>query len=206
MTCFILAGGFGTRLAHLTYRIPKPLIKTGNKKAIDYIISNLQFNGVFNILVNIHYMPLPIVEYLRDSVKYFASTKLMGTAGEVLKAKDYLFRKIMKVEDSFIVHNGDTITNVDIYKMLLSHNVSKAIVTIFTKDDAIHSGGIYIFRKEIFNYIPKNKVYFIHTDLIPKLIRKKIPINLYKSDAYYFDIGTPQGLKNARSYFKSKTN
>src|SRR4030066_115097 len=48
--------------------------------------------------------------------------------------------------------------------------------TEFTHQDLIHSGGIYIFNKEILAYIPHNIPYSIHEDLIPELINKGVPI------------------------------
>ena len=50
MKVFILAGGFGTRLAQYTKLIPKPMIKVGGNPIIVHIMShycNFGFKDVF---------------------------------------------------------------------------------------------------------------------------------------------------------------
>src|SRR3990167_579149 len=82
------------------------------------------------------------------------------------------------------------------------HKDSKALGTVFTKQDLIHSGGVYIFNKEILDYIPTNTYYSLHQDLIPKLIKLKIPLKKYKSRKYYYyDIGAPDKLEEANGRF-----
>ena len=73
------------------------------------------------------------------------------------------------------------------------------LATVFTKDDAIHTGGTYIFDKEVLDYIEDEQDI---PDLMQKLIDKKIPINIYNSDAVYFDIANREKLAKARKYFK----
>lgn len=192
MNAFILAAGLGTRLRPLTKKKPKPLIKVGRFAVLDYVIANLTRNEIFDIGINLHYMPLQMIEHTASLMTYFPEVKLLGTAGALKKAEEFL-------SDPFVVVNADTITNVDIEDMYCSHKNSGKLITVFTHKDAIRSGGTYIMQKEVLRYIPQ-RLYSIHEDLIPKLLRKN-QVNLYTSDAFYFDIGTPQGLKRARNHF-----
>ncbi len=50
--------------------------------------------------------------------------------------------------------------------------------------------GIYIFNYEIFNYIPENTTYDFAKNVFPDLMNKNIPINTYKTDRYWSDIGS----------------
>ena len=49
--CLILAGGYGSRLGHLTKKTPKPLIKINNKPFVLYLIKNLYRQGIREILL-----------------------------------------------------------------------------------------------------------------------------------------------------------
>lgn len=190
----VLCAGLGTRLRPLTEKTPKPMIKVGGQPVLHYIMASLNRAGITQWCINLHWLPLKIMEffYPLTTPVYSPETKLLGTAGALKKMETWL-------SDPFLVVNGDTITNVDLEVILRHHSAYGTIATVFTKGDAIHSGGIYVFNKEVLRYIPKTRPYSIDKDLIPKLIKKKTAIYLYDfSGSYYFDIGTPEKLAIAR--------
>ena len=51
MTCIILAAGYATRMYPLTLNFPKPLLKVGGKKIIDWLIEDLEEAGVERTVV-----------------------------------------------------------------------------------------------------------------------------------------------------------
>lgn len=187
----VLAGGRGERLRPLTDKIAKPAILVAGKPIISYSIDNLKKHGINNILVKLHYLPHTIKSGIGWDVDFIVEKKLKGTA---------YFLKKLDLAPNFLVVNGDTITNVDIEDMFTVHVLSRNMVTIFTKDTALHTGGTYIFNKSVLKHISDQKDFMI-VDLIAKLEEKNIPLTLYKSDAYYFDCGTPEKLEKARKYF-----
>ncbi len=56
MKCIILAAGYATRLYPLTENYPKPLLKVGNKRIIDWLIDDLSKSKDINqfIVVSNH--------------------------------------------------------------------------------------------------------------------------------------------------------
>ena len=50
--------------------------------------------------------------------------------------------------------------------------------------------GIYIFKYDIFNYIPENTFYDFAKNVFPSLINKNIKINTYIMEGYWSDIGS----------------
>ena len=197
----VLCAGLGTRLGSLTERTPKPLIKVAGVLVIRMILHLLISHGVHQFCINLHHLPLQIMDEVNktgDGVFYSPEPELMGTAGAFKKVSNWL-------TDPFVVMNGDTITNVDLTNMVKFHKMGESIATVYTKDDLIHSGGVYVFSKEVLKYIPERKPYSIHLDLIPKLIKKKETVSEYQDfNSHYFDIGTPHGLRKARKYFKDE--
>jgi len=125
-------------------------------------------------------------------VKFIEEKKLIPTAY-------FLKRNKNKLEDEFLVTNGDTISELNLTEFIEFHMIKNCIATVFTKDDAIHTGGTYIFDKEVLKYIRKDMDI---SDLMQVLIDKKIPINLFYSDAQYFDTATLKKLAIARRYYE----
>lgn len=200
----ILAAGLGTRLKPLTDKTPKPMVRIGGKPILWHILKWLFDHDIWeDVCINVHHLPLQIMDYFGIAYRYSGEARLLGTAGALKRIGEWEFFWDTEVDDgNLLVVNGDTITNLDPWDMLRVHKTEGNIATIFTKDTALHNGGVFIFNKKVLDYIPKGKPFSIHEDLLPDLIKKKIPISLYKSDAYYFDCGTPEKLEKARKFFK----
>ena len=109
----ILAAGLGKRMQPITLKIPKPLIKIGNKNLLERAINLLMNNGIEEIVINVH--------HLADHIKNFISKKkykikitisderktLLDTGGGILNATQ-------SFNEPFIVVNPDTLWS-DIY-------------------------------------------------------------------------------------------
>ena len=67
----ILAGGLGSRLGNLTKKIPKPLIKIGNKPVILHILEIYLKFGINNFILAIGYKGDEIVKYFTNKNIYF---------------------------------------------------------------------------------------------------------------------------------------
>ena len=185
----------GKRLRPLTLETPKPAIEVKGKPIIRHVLDWLEDVGFDNIIVKTHYLPEKIKEAVGEdsNVTYIYETKLTPTAYFLKKNKSYL-------EDECLVTNGDTLTNLDLTDFIEFHMVNKNMATVFTKDDALHTGGTYIFDKEILNYI-KRDMDIPH--LMAVLVEADIPINLFFSDAEYFDTATHEKLMKARRLWKT---
>src|SRR3990167_3857682 len=193
MNAVVLAAGLGTRLRPLTLKTPKPAIIVKGKPIIRHVLDWLEDVGFDDILVKTFYLADQIKKAIGEdeNVQFIRETKLTPTAYFLKRNKD-------KLEDEFLVTNGDTLTNLNLTDFIEFHLTNKKIATVFTKDDAIHTGGTYIFDKEILEYV-KDDMDISH--LMAVLIEANIPINLYFSDATYFDTADHNKLEKARKYF-----
>ena len=194
MNAIVLAGGLGKRLRPLTNKTPKPAIIVKGKPIIRHILDWLEDVGFDDIIVKLHYLPNKVKEAVGkdENVHYIIDKKLKPTAKFLLDNQLYL-------EDPFLVTNGDTLTNLNLTEFIEFHMVNNNIATVFTKDDAIHCGGTYIFDKEILEYI-KDDMDISH--LMAVLVEADIPVNLYFSNAKYFDTATIEKLEIARKNFE----
>lgn len=192
----ILAAGKGTRLGDYTKNKAKPSLLVGGLPIVRRVWLHLKGYNLDPIVVNTSYLAESVKDALANTdVTFLHEEEPAGTAGILLKVKDLL-------TDPFFVVNGDTLTNVDLAKMHQGFKKSGAIGEIFTHKDAIHTGGVYLFSREVLSYIPKDTHFDIDKDLIPKLVAGGEILNLFKDlQAYYIDCGTPSKLDKARRLF-----
>ena len=126
MKALILAGGRGKRLRPITDKIPKPLILINKMPLIERNIKYLKKFGINDIIVCSGYKSKQIENFLKKK-KYF-NCKIefsiektpLGTGGAIKKA----IKNIS--DDSFIVINGDIITNINLRKILKKPNTIAA--------------------------------------------------------------------------------
>ena len=131
MKAIILAGGRGKRLRPITDYVPKPLIPIKNIPIIEWQIKYLKKHGISEAIICSGYKSEMIENYLKNKklgikITFSTESKPLGTGGAIKKAGK-------KIKDkSFIVINGDIITNIDLRKLLEKEN-SIASIQLRTK-------------------------------------------------------------------------
>lgn len=126
MKAIILAGGRGKRLRPITDYVPKPLIPIKNIPIIEWQIKYLKKFGISEVIICSGYKTEMIENYLSNKklgikITFSVENTPLGTGGAIKKAG----KKIN--EKSFIVINGDIITNIDLKKLLKKENSIAAI-------------------------------------------------------------------------------
>ena len=131
MKAIILAGGRGKRLRPITDYVPKPLIPLKNIPIIEWQIKYLKKFGISEVIICSGYKTKMIENYLNNKklgikVTFSRESKPLGTGGAIKKVGK-------KIKDkSFLVINGDTITNIDLKKLIKKEN-SIASIQLRTK-------------------------------------------------------------------------
>ncbi|WP_100182130.1 nucleotidyltransferase family protein [Candidatus Nitrosotenuis aquarius] len=132
MQAIILAGGLGSRLRPITDYVPKPLIPVNNIPLIEWQIKQLKKFKINEFIICTGYKTEQIENYLEQKenfgskIRYSTEKSPLGTGGAIKKAA-----KLIK-EKSFLVINGDIITDIDVRKLYSNPN-SIALVELRTK-------------------------------------------------------------------------
>ena len=135
MKAMILAAGLGTRLRPLTNTIPKPLLPVSGKPLIVWNLLLLRQHGIYDVMINLHYLGHMIQEELGDGadwgmrVSYSQEPVILGTGGG-LKAAASFFE-----DEDFLVLNSDTLIEVDLGQMLRLHASWNARATMVLRED-----------------------------------------------------------------------
>ena len=216
MILVILCGGKGKRLGVISKVTPKPLIKIEKKPFIEYIINFYQKYDFKKIYLVGHYKSEQFIKLYNNNKFNFINCEFLkekkpldtGGALNVLKTK---------IKNDFILVNGDSFLDYNFsdfnkfhctdknHTMILTKNINyksnnklnnlqiKNKIVFFSKKNLFMNAGVYFFKKEIFQYIKKNKKISLEKDILPKLIINK-KIKGYFSNNFFIDIGTKKNL------------
>ncbi|MGA0081337.1 MAG: sugar phosphate nucleotidyltransferase [Ilumatobacteraceae bacterium] len=124
-------GGFGTRLRPLTYTIPKPLLPIAHVPMIRRLINRLEQGGVTDVVLALGFKPEPFFAEFPNNMcggvrlKYAVESTPLDTAGAIGFAA-----RSARVTGTFIVANGDVMTDLDVAMLVDFHRRSGARATI----------------------------------------------------------------------------
>lgn len=173
MKAIILAGGRGKRLRPITDYVPKPLVPIKNIPIIEWQLKYLKKFGITEVIICTGYKQEMIENHLNMKdvgikITFSIEKSPLGTGGAIKKAGEMIKGK------SFIVINGDTITNIDLKKLVTKKNAIAAIELrtkygiLETDNDKIMNfkekkeisdtwmnAGLYHLEKEILKKLPK---------------------------------------------------
>lgn len=227
MQAVILAGGRGERLKPYTLSIPKPLLPIDDVPILEVILRQLKHFGIKDVVLSVNYLSDLIYAFFRNgekldmNISYSKEDKPLGTAGPIAM--------IDELEDTFLVMNGDLLTTINYTDFINFHKENNNILSVatFRKEVNIDLGvinsengvlkdyvekptynfdvsmGIYIFNKEVLEFIPRNERMDL-PELIMILKNSGKKVGCYRQDYDWIDIGRVDDYGKATSYFKEK--
>jgi NDP-sugar pyrophosphorylase family protein len=229
----ILAGGKGTRLAPYTAILPKPLMPVGDRPILEVILRQLAYCGIRDVVISVGYLGGLIEAYFQDGhgrvdgkglrLTYAREPKALGTAGPLAS--------IPGLDDTFLVMNGDILTNLDLDALVGFHKKSGAALTIAAhrKEVGIDLGvletdgagllvayrekpaysfdvsmGIYVYEPRVLGHIQAGKS-LDFPDLVGRLLEAGEKVATFRSESSWFDIGRREDYERARAAFGDKS-
>jgi len=133
LNVFILAAGLGEGLRPITDYIPKPLIPILGKPVLETIFEKVSSLPVNRIGINLHHKKEIIENWIKQSdfskkVELFPEDPILGTGGALKNAEAFL------CNNTFLVHNSDIISDIDLEKLVEFHLSSKNLLTLAVHD------------------------------------------------------------------------
>lgn len=225
----VLCSGRGERMRPITYEIPKPLLSIQGKPVLGHLFDLLKKYDIRDVILPVCHLKEKIKNYAGSGerldlrVTYLEEPKPSGTAGPLKKLED-------RINNTFIVSNGDELKDLNIDDMLKQHKSTKAAVTIAlteVKDSSKYgvvrlegdrimefvekpsqeeapsnfiNAGFYIMEPEVLKYIPKG-FSMLEKDVFPT-IAKLGRLYGYKFKGQWFDTGDMQRYEEAIKQWK----
>ena len=229
MKAVILAGGLGTRLQPYTTFLPKSMLPLGEKPLLEHLIDWTRKNGVKSIVLCVSYLRKTIEDYFEDgknfgvNIEYAVSKRPLATAGQLKTAEKFL-------KNTFVCMYGDSIFNFKLKEMVKQHQQKKSFITIglyeyktnlpygvietakngkvtaWNEKPEINANinmGCYVMEPQVFDWIPKNKLYGMD-DLVKKAMRKRKAINSFTTKKGFIDIGDKSSYRKANRQYLAK--
>jgi len=220
----VLAGGRGTRLAPFTSVLPKPLMPVGERAILELVVDQLKACGFTDVVFCVGYLSHLIRAVFENranggvTISYVQEKDALGTAGPLRLVED--------LDDTFLVMNGDVLTDLDYGDLIRYHREHGNVLTVATHERSIkidygvlHLGnerteadivgyeekpelrstvsmGIYVLEPSVLEHVPDGRP-FDFPDLVQELLRRGAPLGAYRFDGLWFDIGRREDYEQA---------
>lgn len=224
MKAIVLAGGLGTRLAHVTSDMPKPMAPIESRPFLEYLLDYLIEQGTEEAVLAVSYKWEVIREHFAEDYRglpltYSVENEPLGTGGAMQQALATL------PGDEVVVLNGDTLFRVDLETMADMHRSGgkrlsmavkqvadsgrfgrvemsvEGVITNFlekvTGGPGWINGGLYMLNRELFTDFPMPKRFSFEKDLVEPNIDRIQP-RAFQSDAYFIDMGIPEDYQRVQ--------
>ena len=223
----ILAGGKGVRLQPFTINFPKPLVPLGNTPIIEVLIRRLIDYGLTDITLALGHLAGLIKAYFLNNrelsslitLRFVEEQEPTGTAGSLAS--------IQGISNTFLVMNGDLLTDLNFDELVSFHREQNAALTIAVhrrrvkldfgvlkigddhrvvdydeKPEYQHdvSMGIYVYEPSVLKFIPKGK-YLDFPELVLRLLDAGEKVCGWPYEGLWLDIGRPSDYARAQKLY-----
>ena len=225
----ILAGGRGRRLEPYTSVIPKPLMPIGDRAIVEITVDRLVASGISDITLCVGHLAHLIEALLNGrprsaTLTYVHESAPLGTAGPL--------RLVSGLDGTFVLMNGDLLTDLDFRELVELHRRTGNVVTISTHQrkhvadyGVLHvepgesprlirydekpesaltvSMGIYVMEPEVLRYIPDGR-YFDFPELVQVLLDENKQVGTFPFTGFWLDIGRRDDYEQALAHMESE--
>jgi NDP-sugar pyrophosphorylase family protein len=220
----VLTAGLATRLRPLSLVRAKAAVPVAGEPLARRVLRWLGSAGVTDAVLNLHHLPHTLTSLVGDGsdlgvrVRYSWETPVLGSAGGPKRALPLLASQVPG--STFLIVNGDTLTDVDVTAVVGRHRQSGALVTLAVVENAepekyggvvvdgdglvtgfvtrgsrrpsFHFIGLQVAEAEAFAPVPADLPYESVGALYPSLIASQPgAIRAFQTHAEFLDIGTP---------------
>jgi len=174
----VLVGGEGTRLRPLTLSTPKQMLPIVERPMIERVLEHLAGHGVDQAVLSLGYLPDAFIDAYPSgvvsgvSLTYAVEPSPLDTAGAIRFAAEHA-----GIDETFVVVNGDVLTDMDISTLVAFHRRREAEGTI-----ALHP----VSDPSAFGVVPTDDDGRV-TAFVEKPPREEAPTNLINAGTYVLE-------------------
>ncbi len=227
MKTIILAGGYGTRLAEYTDKIPKPMIKIGDKPILSHIMNFYQSYGYNDFIIAAGYKKEIIIDYYKNS-KEFQNLKIIDTGestmtgGRILRLKSHIDKN-----ENFFMTYGDGVCSINLDDLIQFHKKNNKLATVTAVHPPVRfgelkiegnkvvkfeekpqssagwiNGGYFVLNSDVFDYIDNDQTMF-EKEPMTKLYQDN-NLNAFKHEGFWKCMDTLRDKISLEQILKDK--
>ncbi len=222
MKVVIQCGGKGMRLRPYTTVLPKPLLPVGERPVLEMLLRWLRRNGATDVYITTGYLGHLIRTFCGDGrrwdlrISYTEEREPLGTIGALSLLRDEL-------DETFLVINGDVLTDLHLNGFIATHRQRGSALTIATARRSVRmdfgiieaeqqrvvrfrekpglshlvSMGIYCMDPKLLQHVPCG-IPFGFDDLMFRLLELNVPVGTFLHDGLWLDIGRIEDFQKAQ--------
>ena len=230
----VLTAGLATRLRPLSFVRAKAALPVAGTPLIGRILRSLSAAGVRDVVLNLHHLPHTLTRLLGDGaelgmrLRYSWEVPVLGSAGGPKRALPLLTHleprtpsPESRVPDSgtFLIVNGDTLTDVNLADVVDDHRRSGALVTMAvvpntepekysgvrvtpdgefagwvpraSQEPSYHFIGVQVAEAAAFAAVPADVPSEVRALYQALVAERPGAVRAFRTQAEFFDIGTP---------------
>jgi NDP-sugar pyrophosphorylase family protein len=219
----VLTAGLATRLRPLSFVRAKAVLPVAGEPLVRRILRSLRAAGVTDAVLNVHHLPHTLTRRVGDGadlgmrIRYSWEMPVLGSAGGPRHALPLLTGP---GSSTFLIVNGDTLTDADIGAVVTDHERSGALVTMAvipntepekyggvivdaegivtgfvrrgSSERSYHFIGVQVAEADAFAALPDNTPHESVGALYPTLMAARHgAVRAHVCTAEFMDIGTP---------------
>ena len=227
MQAIILCGGLSTRLGKKTEKLPKVLLKIGDRTVLEWQLALLSEAGVNEVILASGHLHDVLYKHVGEKhagvqIRYAKEEKPLGTGGAIQNAFRF-------VDDFpiFVLHGDILMKNISLSDMasFLRPEMDGLLLGISVPDLTSYgeivadaqgriiefkekqqvarpgcaNGAVFLFNRSVVNAFPEKEVFSIERDVFPYLSQ----LYVHSVETEWIDIGVPERLEYARKHFTS---
>ena len=215
-------------MAPYTTVLPKPLMPVGDMPILEVVLRQLRAAGINRVTMSVGHLAHLLRAFFNDGnrfglpIDYAVEDQPLGTVGPLALIGD--------LNETFLLMNGDLLTDLDYPKLIAAHRARRAVATIATyvrnvkidfgilrtdADDRLTeytekptleyrvSMGIYVLEPAVLKYVEKG-VRLDFPDLVKTLIANRENVVSYPFSGYWLDMGRPDDYERAVAEFTTR--
>ena len=230
----VLTAGLATRLRPLSFVRAKAALPVAGTPLIRRILRSLSSAGVLDVVLNLHHLPHTLTRLLGDGaelgmrVRYSWEVPVLGSAGGPKRALPLLSNPEPRVPSpgsrvpdrgTFLIVNGDTLTDVNLSAVVDDHRRSGALVTMAVvpntepekysgvrvtpdgefagwvpraaQEPSYHFIGVQVAEAAAFDSVAAGIPSEVRTLYSALIAAQPGSVRAFRTRAEFFDIGTP---------------
>jgi mannose-1-phosphate guanylyltransferase len=235
----VLTAGLATRLRPLSLVRAKAALPVAGTPLVIRILQWLRDCGITDAVLNLHHLPHTLAGCVGDGsslemrVRYSWEVPILGSAGGPRRAIPLLLAHESGPRHTFVIVNGDTLTDLDVSAVIDDHRSSGALATLavvpHTEPDkyggvlvaadgavtgfvpvgshepSFHFFGVQVVEAEAFARVPENMPFATFGRLYPELIaERRGSVRAFRCSNTYLDIGTPSDYLTTSLHLASR--
>jgi len=230
----VLTAGLATRLRPLSFVRAKAALPVAGTPLIRRILRSLSSAGVLDVVLNLHHLPHTLTRLLGDGaelgmrIRYSWEVPVLGSAGGPKRALPLLSNPEpgvpspgSRVPDrgTFLIVNGDTLTDVNLAAVVDDHRRSGALITMAVvpntepekysgvrvtpdgefagwvpraaQEPSYHFIGVQVAEAAAFDSVAAGIPSEVRTLYSALIAAQPGSVRAFRTRAEFFDIGTP---------------